>query len=287
MRAGAFGQQRGFKCAGVAVELAGAVAHQAVLVDERARHPIGLLALPEFLAARAGVEIAAVVVGEVGPLEGAVAALGLVEDRDVRLDPALMHQPGEHLGRAIGAVGGQPLRLEAEAILGALDHGACRADLGLADRTARLDIDDDGMVHVDQVVGGVGEEGVPLQRAGPLRRRIGPRDELRLHLARRAPGGIVQRVEILLHRAAGLGHRLPVDRFRPFRRALLVGVGPDQAGVDREAFAADQPFLDAAPHRRLEQLAQQIAVAEAAMPVLGEGRVVRNIALQAEPAEMG
>ena len=39
-----------------------------------------------------------VVVGEVGPLEGAVAALGLVEDRDVRLDPTLMHQPREHLG---------------------------------------------------------------------------------------------------------------------------------------------------------------------------------------------
>ena len=152
------------------------------------------------------------VVGEVGSLEGAVAALGLVEDRDVRLDPALMNQPGEHLGRAVGAVGGQPFRVEAEAILGAVDHGACRADLGLADRAARLDIDDDGMVEVDQVVGGVGEEGMPLQRAGPLRRGIGPRDELRLDLAGRAPGGLVQRVEILPHRAAGRRHRLPVDR---------------------------------------------------------------------------
>ena len=271
--------------AGVAVELAGAVAHQPVLIDERARHPVDLLALPQLLAARTGVEIAPVVVGEVGPLEGAVAPLGLVEDRDVRLDPALVHQPGEHLGRAIGAVGGQPLRIEAEAILGALDHRARRTDLGLADRAARLDVHDDGVVHVDQVVGGVGEEGVPLQRAGPLRRRIGPRHELRLHLARRTPGGIVERVEILLHRATGLGHRLPVDRLRPFRRALLVGVGPDQAGIDREAFAADQPFLDAAAHRRLEQLAQQVAVAEAAVPVLREGRMVRNIALQAEPAE--
>jgi hypothetical protein len=35
----------------------------------------------------------------------------------VRLDPAFVHQPGEHLGRAVGAVGGQPLRIETEAIL--------------------------------------------------------------------------------------------------------------------------------------------------------------------------
>ena len=37
-------------------------------------------------------------------------------------------------------------------------------DLGRVD-------DDDGVVEIDQVVGGVGEEGVALHRAGPLRRR--------------------------------------------------------------------------------------------------------------------
>ena len=67
---------------------------------------IGLLARSQLLPARAGVEIAGVVIGEVGAAEGAVAALGFVEHRDMRLDPALMHQPGEVLGRAIGAVGG-------------------------------------------------------------------------------------------------------------------------------------------------------------------------------------
>src|SRR5580700_8310473 len=38
-------------------------------------------------------------------------------------------------------------------------------------------------------------------------------------------------------------------------------------------------------HRRLEHLAQQIAVAEAAVPVLREGRVVRHRALEPEPTE--
>ena len=95
--------------------------------------------------------------------------LGFVEHRDVRLDPALMHQPGEVLGRAIGGIGRQPFGIEAEAILGPVDHGACRADLRLPDRAARLDIDNDGMVEVDQVVGGVGEKGMALERPCPLR----------------------------------------------------------------------------------------------------------------------
>jgi hypothetical protein len=53
----------------------------------------------------------------------------------------------------------------------------------------------------------------------------------------------------------------------------------------REALAADQPFRDAAGDRRLEQLAEQIALTKAAVPVLGEGRVVRHRAVQAQPAE--
>ena len=66
---------------------------------------------------------------------------------------------------------------------------------------------------------------------------------------------------------------------------MLVRIGPDQAGIDREAFAADQPLRDAAPHGRLEQLTQEIAVAESAMPVLRESRVAGHIALEPEPAE--
>jgi hypothetical protein len=39
------------------------------------------------------------------------------------------------------------------------------------------------------------------------------------------------------------------------------------------------------PDHDLEQLSQQIAVTEAAMPILGECRVVRYLAVEAEPAE--
>ncbi len=95
-----------------------------------------------------------------------------LEHGDVRLDAFLMHQPSEVLGWAVGAVGRQPLWIEAEAVLGALDHGARGTDLRLTDGAAWLDIDDDGMVEVDQVVGGIGEEGVPLVRARPLGCRV-------------------------------------------------------------------------------------------------------------------
>ena len=80
-------------------------------------------------------------------------------------------------------------------------------------------------------------------------------------------------------------HCLPVDLFRSFHGTLLVRVRLDQAGVSREAVATDKPFSHAAPHCRLEQLAQEITIAEAAMTVLREGRVIRHVALQTEPAE--
>jgi hypothetical protein len=47
----------------------------------------------------------------------------------------------------------------------------------------------------------------------------------------------------------------------------------------------DQSFCHAAPGHGLEQLSQQIAIAEAAMPILGENRVVRYLAVEAQPTE--
>src|ERR1044071_2680153 len=84
-----------------AIQLAGVIAHHAVLIDERARHSIDLLPLPELLPGRADVAVSLVVISKVIAREGAIAAAGLVEDRDGRFDPALITQPAEHLGRAI------------------------------------------------------------------------------------------------------------------------------------------------------------------------------------------
>ena len=57
-------------------------------------------------------EIAFVIVAKVGFFESAVTRLGLVGDRDMRLHTALVHQPVQHFGRTIGAVGGEPRAYE-------------------------------------------------------------------------------------------------------------------------------------------------------------------------------
>ena len=118
--------------------------------------------LPQGLAARTDVGVGLAVVGEVGALEGPVLSRRLVEDGDVRLDAVLLDKPVEHRRRAVGAVGDQPLRVETEALHRSLHHGSRGADLGLADGAGRLDIDDDRVVGIDQVVRGIGEEGVAL-----------------------------------------------------------------------------------------------------------------------------
>ncbi len=57
--------------------------------------------LSQLLPGRADIGIAFLIIGEVGAREGPIGALRLVEHRDVRLDPALVDQPGEHLGQAM------------------------------------------------------------------------------------------------------------------------------------------------------------------------------------------
>jgi len=106
-------------------------------------------------------------VDEVVARERAVAALGFVEDRDVRLDPALVNQPGEVLGRTIGRIGRQPFRPQPEALPRAIDHPLLRRHLGLADCRGHLDVHDDGVLQVDQVVGAVGKESQPTIRSRP------------------------------------------------------------------------------------------------------------------------
>src|SRR5437773_7413952 len=81
----------------LAIQLDGAIAHHAVLIDERARHSIDFLALPELLPGRADIAVALAVICKVVAREGAVAALGFVEHRNVWLDPLLLNQPVEHL----------------------------------------------------------------------------------------------------------------------------------------------------------------------------------------------
>ena len=59
----------------------------------------------------------------------------------------------------------------------------------------------------------------------------------------------------------------------------------DHGDVDREGLAAHDPFLHAAGHYRLEQLAQEIALAKTAVAVLGKRRMIRDVAVEPQAAE--
>jgi len=96
-------------------------------------------------------------------------------------------QEGKVLGLAIGAVGGEALRLQPEALGRAVEHGAGGPDLRLPGCPAALDVEDDRVVGVGRVVGGIGEEGMALMGAGPLRRRIRRRDEPQATYSIRSP----------------------------------------------------------------------------------------------------
>jgi hypothetical protein len=143
--------------------------------------------------------------------------------------------------------------MQVEPGLHPIQHGLGRSTLGLPDRPCRLDIDDDAVIRVDQVVVGMGKECRPFTSRGPLAGRVGMRREFGLNLAGGPERGLIQCVQILAYSAGRVG-RIN-DQDVPFflrRRVLLVGIGFDQAGVDRHALAADKAFGDAPRDGRLE-----------------------------------
>jgi hypothetical protein len=87
--------------------------------------------------------------------------------------------------------------------------------------------------------------------------------KLRRHVACRTEGRIIEGRQVLLHcpaRCLKVAILVPLfARDRP----LLVGVGDDQAGIDRKPLTADQAGRNARLHHTLEQAPEDIAVAEA------------------------
>ena len=65
---------------------------------------------------------------------------------------------------------------------------------------------------------------------------------------------------------------------------IAAGIGLDNTGIDREAFAVD-PGIHATAQDLFKHMAEQIARAETAMTVLGERRVIGNRVVQSEAAE--
>jgi hypothetical protein len=143
-------------------------------------------------------------------------------------------------------------------------------------------IDNDRVVDIDQIVGGVSKEGLSAMGSGPTGRRIGRRDELGRDFGRRPESSVVKPSQILLNSPACGFRRKPFLTLDPL---LPVGIRLDQAGIDRKAFAADQTLSDAALQDCLKDAPQEIALAETAMSILREGGMIGDMAVEPEPAE--
>jgi phage terminase large subunit-like protein len=179
------------------------------------------------------------------------------------------------MGAAPSRIGGEPLRLEAEALFGALQHISCGAHFGLADRARGFNIHDHTALDVDQIVVGISEERRPFEGAGPLRRWVGGRYELQLQLRRCPERRVVECGKIFLHRPTCSDRIDLLLPLVPRDRALTVGIGFDQAGINGEALAADQTSLDTRSQHALKHATEDIALTEALIAGARERRVVR------------
>src|SRR6266480_2423554 len=77
----------------------------------------------------------------------------------------------------------------------------------------------------------------------------------------------------------------PGDRLITGYPLLLIHVRLDQARIDRECFAANQPGSDALRHHALKYPAQRIALAKALMPCTAEYRMIGNTVFNAKLAK--
>src|SRR6516164_3626215 len=87
-------------------------------VEERAdlRQPVARLGevamvLLQLFVAGADIDVGFRIVGEVAARKGPVRALGLIEHLYMRFDTALVHQPAQHLRRAVARVGTSACRM--------------------------------------------------------------------------------------------------------------------------------------------------------------------------------
>ena len=128
----------------MAIELAGAVVKSVA-----AEHSPGR---GQRFAGGTDIDVLLFVIVEVGADKATFRCdLSLILNRYVGRN-IVFDQPTEHLTRAIGDVAGDTIRFKAKSILRPIDHGLGGIDLLGDPCRRRLDIEDDSVLHVDQIV---------------------------------------------------------------------------------------------------------------------------------------
>jgi hypothetical protein len=229
-------------------------------------------AVREHVSCRTSVTVAVPMVSERFARELTFGLLGALDHRNVGHRPAITHE-GEERGAAISLVSGDPRGPVIEPISGSRQHIASRVHLVRETGGCRFDIERGSTRGVDQDIEGITEP--PSHGASrPSRGRIGARHtwEALGHVGERhwSPRPIGQP---LAHRA---GRTVRVRQVYREYLALPARIRGDERCVNRGVFAGDQPLLDAAPDSVLEQQTEHSGIAEAAVPVLAKGRMMRD-----------
>src|SRR6516165_6282531 len=152
-------------------------------------------------------------------------------------------------------------------------------------RHCGFDVDNHPELHIDKIVVGIGEKRWPAHCSRPLRGRIRWRDELRRDLARCTKGRVIKGRKIFPHRAACVFSSTLLVPLRSRDRTLFVGVGRNQAGIDRKPLATDKPCRNARFDNMLEDTAENLTVAEPLIARARERRMIRDLVFDRKPAE--
>src|ERR1700683_5602520 len=97
--------------------------HRAVFCQPVAWLGESSVVFPQLFGTGADVKIALRIEDEVAAVEGSVRALGLVDQFHMRLDPALLHEPPDHIGRAVAPIGDHARQGEVELFSRSVEPG--------------------------------------------------------------------------------------------------------------------------------------------------------------------
>src|SRR3981081_2384850 len=105
------------------------------------------------------------------------------------------------------------------------------------------------------------------------------------HLQSRPPSRIIEGRQILLHRPARSLRSAILAPILTRDRALLIGIGLDQARIDCKAFPANKTGRDASVDDPLEHATKNVALAKALVAGTRKRRMIRDGILNTELAE--
>jgi hypothetical protein len=218
----------------------------------------------QFRTARTDIDVVLLIEDEVGSAEGAIRACRFVPHWYVRCDVAI-NQPFEQSYCAISRVARQSPGPQIEAALNTIYRGLGDSNLHSAVRASAYRIEDDPDLVVDQVVRVISEEWVHTGSRNPCRLRFSEGDFFgRLASMTAFARSATISTKILVAARGIEGRKLLANRLgchlcpRPCKRLIArnpflpIHVRLDQARIDRERLASNQPGRNAHRHHTLE-----------------------------------